>query len=73
MGRPAARVGVFTEPKPGTWKHSELKASTEEHGQLFLRSAAGLPHVGVNHITGLAFKAASMKMFINILIYFYFA
>lgn len=49
MGRPAAGVGVFTEPKPRTWQHPELKASAEEHGQLVLRPAAGIPHVCVTH------------------------
>lgn len=49
MGGPAARVGVFTEPKPGARQHPELKAGAEEHGQLVLRPAAGLPHVGVVH------------------------
>lgn len=47
MGRPAAGAGVPAEPKPGTWQHSELKASAEEHGQFVLRPAAGLPHVCV--------------------------
>ena len=47
MGRPAAGVGVLTEPKPRTWQHPELEAGAEEHGELILRSAAGIPHVRV--------------------------
>ncbi len=53
---PAARVGVFTEPKPRTRQHPELKASAEEHGQLILRPAAGLPHVGVIHSNSATFS-----------------
>ncbi|TMS04340.1 Pecanex-like protein 2, partial [Larimichthys crocea] len=30
---------------PERWQHPELKASSEEHGQLVLRPAAGLPHL----------------------------
>lgn len=46
MGGPAAGVGVFTEQKSGAWQHPELQAGAEEHGQLVLRPAARIPHVG---------------------------
>lgn len=49
MGRPAAGVGVFKEPKPRTWQHPELQTGAEEHGELVLRSAPGIPHVCVTH------------------------
>lgn len=48
VGGPAAGAGVFTEPQPGTRQHPELQAGAEEHGELVLRPAAGLPHVRVH-------------------------
>lgn len=52
VGGPAAGAGVSAEPKPRTWQHPELKAGAEEHGQLVLRPAAGLPHVRA-HASGI--------------------
>lgn len=49
MGRSAAGAGVFKESKPGTRQHPELEAGAEEHGQLVLRPAAGIPHVRFTH------------------------
>lgn len=46
VGRPAAGAGLLTQQKPRTWQHPELQAGAEEHGELVVRPAAGLPHVG---------------------------
>lgn len=45
LGWTTAGTDIFKEPKPGAWQHPELKASPEEHGQLFLWPAARVPHV----------------------------
>ncbi|CAG10054.1 unnamed protein product [Tetraodon nigroviridis] len=47
VGGPAAGAGVLAQPEPGTRQHPELQAGAEEHGELVLRPAAGLPHVRV--------------------------
>lgn len=47
MGGATAGTGVSAESEPRARKHPELKASSEEHGQLLVRPAAGIPHVCV--------------------------
>lgn len=46
MGGPTAGAGLLTQQKPGTWQHPELQAGAEKHGELIVRPATGLPHVG---------------------------
>lgn len=64
MGRPAAGAGLFTEPQPRAWQYPELETGAEEHGQLILRPAAGIPHVCVIQSSG------PLRHVINLIIYF---
>lgn len=45
VGGATAGARLPAEPKPRAREHPELQAGAEEHGQLVLRPAAGLPHV----------------------------
>ena len=46
VGGAAAGAGVPAQQEPRERKHPELQAGPEEHGELVVRSAPGLPHVG---------------------------
>lgn len=48
VGGPAAGAGLSTQPEPRARQHPELQAGAEEHGELVVRPAAGLPHVRVH-------------------------